>query len=105
MKADEIGENELSKAIAESLQGATEKGPDYIGFEPGTTSLPVVVREFGISRNKAKMILRAMVESGILKRDIVRYVDDWGYPQGIRGYRFVGEEDYDSLTENGSKLD
>jgi hypothetical protein len=88
MKAMEITEDELFKAIEEYILESPEPG-----LEPGTTTTPRVMARYNIGRIKARRLINMFVTKGLLVPDKIRIVDDWGYSQHIRGFRWVNGKD------------
>jgi hypothetical protein len=85
MKAMEITEDELSKAIEDYLATST----DEPGKEPGTIATGEVMSEYKIGRVLARKILRAMMEDGKLEPAYIGRRDLWGSNQRYRGFRWV----------------
>ncbi len=90
MKAASIAEDELYKAIEESLIEQREPG-----LEPGTTTTPRIMERFHIGRVKANRLVAKFVVEGRLVHDRILLTDGWGSQQRIRGFRWVenGEKD------------
>ena len=84
MKAMEITESELFKAIEEYILESPEPG-----LESGTTTTPRIMARYNIGRIKANRLISKFVAEGRLVPDKIRIVDAWGYQQHIRGFRWV----------------
>jgi hypothetical protein len=56
--------------------------------EPETITRPEVIKQFGVSRLRAKAILEVMIEAGVLRKDRVRRHDGWRSAT-VNGYRLV----------------
>ncbi len=88
MKAMEITEDELFKAIEDYLALST----DEPGKEPGTISTGEVMSEYKIGRTLSRKILRAMMEDGKLEPAYIGRRDLWGANQRIRGFRWIEDD-------------
>ena len=89
MKAMEIKEDELYKAIEGLILEAPEPG-----LEPGTTTTPRIMAQFNIGRVRANRYMSKFVNEGRLIPDNILLTDAWGGQQHIKGFRWV-ENDTD----------
>jgi hypothetical protein len=88
MKAAEITEDELHKAIEEYILQSPEPG-----LEPRTTTTPRMMERFKIGRGKANRILKGLIDDGTIIRDQVSFVNGWGIKTHIPGFRWVNGKD------------
>lgn len=84
MKAAEITEDELYKAIEEYILKSPEPG-----LEPGTITTPKMMERFKIGRVKANRLILQLIIEGTIIPDKVAYVNMWGVRTHILGFRWV----------------
>lgn len=70
---------ELARLLEETEEGAT----------PGAITTGMFCRMFNVSKTTAKSKLGKLADAGLLRREKVYIINDWGYRQLLPGYLLV----------------
>ncbi len=86
---DKINDAMTEDELVAILRAAAEAVPDN---EPGTITAAEYAAAADLTDYRARLQLRELVASGVIRADWIRRVNRWGTATRIMGYRYTGRD-------------